>query len=378
MLRLKPSHLFCTAALAFFASSPLYAESELQLNIPHYFFDDYPVDDDWGIGIGYGYRFNNPWGIELSYTEIDTEFSRINTDLDVEHWQLNGLYHLNVDSPLKPFLMLGVGQLEGDAGALDDDTLASTLGVGFKYDIAPNWRFRTDARWHYTDDGSNDIYAVTLGISYVLGSSPSRSRPVAAAEVAPSPSTPVDTDSDGDGVTDQADRCPDTPAGAQVDASGCPIDSDDDGVADIDDRCPGTRANLKVDEQGCPVMLTETVSIDLEVHFDTGSSIVKPEYYDEVRRVADFLEQYDNTEVVIEGHSDTRGDANYNRELSQRRAEAVRNTLVNRMGVEADRVRAIGYGEDRPLMQGNTAEAHEANRRVVAEVSTRIQRPVTE
>lgn len=377
MLRPKSHHLLCAAALALCVSSPLQAESELQLNIPYYFFDDHAVDDDVGLGIGYGYRFNNAWGLELTYTQVDTELARSTTDMKLKHWQINGLYHFNVESALKPFLMVGIGHLEGDAGSLDDDTLASTLGVGIKYDITPRWRFRTDARWHYADDGPSDIYAVTLGLSYVLGGG--SSRPAAAATtVAPAPSAATATDSDGDGVPDQADRCPDTPAGVQVDGSGCPLDSDGDGVADVDDRCPGTRAGLRVDSQGCPVMLTETVSIDLQVHFDTASSVVKPEYYDEIRRVAEFLEQYDNTEVVIEGHSDTRGDADYNRALSQRRADAVRDTLVNRMGIDADRVRAIGYGEDRPLRHDNTAEAHEANRRVVAEVSTRVQRPATE
>src|SRR5690606_26727186 len=123
MLKLKTRHLLGATALALFAAPSLHAESELQLNISHYFFDDYAVDDDWGIGVGYGYRFNNPWGVELSYTEVDTELSGINTDMKLKHWQLNGLYHFNIDSALKPFLMLGVGHMEGDAGALDDDTL---------------------------------------------------------------------------------------------------------------------------------------------------------------------------------------------------------------------------------------------------------------
>lgn len=375
MPHLKPHYLLCALVLALLASSPLQAESELQLNIPYYFFDDHAADDDYGIGIGYGYRFNNPWGIEFSYTEVDTDLSHSNIDLKLEHWQLNGLYHFNVDSALKPFLMIGIGHLDGDAGSLDDDTWASTLGVGLKYDITPRWRFRTDARWHYADKGPNDIYAVTLGLSYVFGGG---SPAAAAVTAAPSPSAPAATDSDGDGVPDQADRCPDTPAGVRVDGSGCPLDSDGDGVADVNDRCPGTRAGVRVDEQGCPVMLTETVSIDLEVHFDTNSAEVKPEYYPQIRRVAEFLQQYENTEAVIEGHTDTRGDANYNRQLSQRRADAVRDTLISVMGVAADRVRAVGYGEERPLMEGNTAEAHAANRRVVAEVSARVQRPATE
>src|SRR5690606_13517137 len=160
---------------------------------------DHAVDDDRGLGIGYGYRFNNPWGVELSYTQVDSELTRTDIDMKLKHWQINGLYHFNVESDLKPVLMVGIVHLEGDAGALVRHTLALTLGAGVKYDITPRWRFRTDARWHYADDGPNDIYAVTLGLSYVLGGG--SSRPAAAATtVAPAPSAPTATDSDGDGV----------------------------------------------------------------------------------------------------------------------------------------------------------------------------------
>jgi outer membrane protein OmpA-like peptidoglycan-associated protein len=63
---------------------------------------------------------------------------------------------------------------------------------------------------------------------------------------------PLPKDADGDGVTDNLDRCPNTPAGTAVDATGCPKDSDGDGVADASDRCPNTPAGTAVDAAGCP------------------------------------------------------------------------------------------------------------------------------
>src|SRR6266571_4385444 len=60
-------------------------------------------------------------------------------------------------------------------------------------------------------------------------------------------------DFDNDGVPDNKDACPDTPAGAHVDATGCPVDSDADGVPDGIDQCPGTPAGAHVDAKGCPV-----------------------------------------------------------------------------------------------------------------------------
>ncbi len=60
-------------------------------------------------------------------------------------------------------------------------------------------------------------------------------------------------DADGDGVADADDKCPNTPAGVKVDATGCPVDSDGDGVADYLDKCPNTPSGVKVDATGCPV-----------------------------------------------------------------------------------------------------------------------------
>jgi len=60
-------------------------------------------------------------------------------------------------------------------------------------------------------------------------------------------------DSDGDGVFDEADQCPDTPKGVQVDANGCPVDSDGDGIPDYLDRCPDTPRGVQVDANGCPI-----------------------------------------------------------------------------------------------------------------------------
>ncbi|BCS94911.1 hypothetical protein DSLASN_05430 [Desulfoluna limicola] len=70
--------------------------------------------------------------------------------------------------------------------------------------------------------------------------------------------TPVDTDDDG--VADYLDQCPGTPVGTQVDDSGCqitPVDTDDDGVADYLDQCPGTPVGTQVDDSGCPVSVVD-------------------------------------------------------------------------------------------------------------------------
>jgi len=84
------------------------------------------------------------------------------------------------------------------------------------------------------------------------------------------------------------------------------------------------------------------------------------------------MDQYENTVVTVEGHTDSSGADAYNKALSQRRAESVKNMMVNRFNISRDRVTAVGYGEDRPVADNNTAAGREQNRRVVGSVSTKV------
>ncbi|MDV7400154.1 OmpA family protein, partial [Arthrospira platensis SPKY1] len=86
----------------------------------------------------------------------------------------------------------------------------------------------------------------------------------------------------------------------------------------------------------------------------------------EVKRVADFLNSYQDVTVEIEGHTDAQGAEAYNQTLSQRRADSVKKALVTRYGIAAERVKAIGYGESRPVASNDTAAGRAENRRVVA------------
>ena len=185
-------------------------------------------------------------------------------------------------------------------------------------------------------------------------------------------------------MIDSQDACPNTPYGEAVDAQGCPVkqpepapeppkDSDGDGVIDGLDACPDTASDLVVDAQGCPKLVDKTVTIRLNVQFDTDQAIVKPDYFSEIERVAEFMRTYPNTQVVIEGHTDSRGAESYNRTLSQQRADAVQRVLVETFAIDAQRVDAKGYGEAQPIASNETAEGRRQNRRVDAVISTQVQ-----
>lgn len=115
----------------------------------------------------------------------------------------------------------------------------------------------------------------------------------------------------------------------------------------------------------------EAVRVELDVKFDFDNSQVKPESYGDIKNLADFLTQYPQTTTVVEGHTDSVGSDAYNQTLSERRANAVRDVLVNQYGVGSDRVSAAGYGESRPVADNASADGRAVNRRVEAEVEAR-------
>jgi outer membrane protein OmpA-like peptidoglycan-associated protein len=101
-----------------------------------------------------------------------------------------------------------------------------------------------------------------------------------------------------------------------------------------------------------------TATFKSDVFFDFDSSALKPGAYTEIGRVADVLNRYPQTTIRVEGHTDATGPETYNQNLSERRAEAVRNALVQR-GVDSRRMYSIGFGESQPISSNNAA-----NRRV--------------
>ncbi|MOA00288.1 Outer membrane porin F precursor [compost metagenome] len=161
------------------------------------------------------------------------------------------------------------------------------------------------------------------------------------------------------------------PAAAPVPAPEVCSDSDNDGVCDNVDKCPDTPANVTVDADGCPAV-AEVVRVELDVKFDFDKSVVKPNSYGDIKNLADFMKQYPQTTTVVEGHTDSVGPDAYNQKLSQRRADAVKQVLVQD-GVEASRVSSVGYGESRPVADNGTAEGRAVNRRVEAQVEAQAK-----
>ena len=165
-------------------------------------------------------------------------------------------------------------------------------------------------------------------------------------------------DGDGDGVCDGIDQCPETPKGCIVDVRGCPLDSDGDGVCDGIDQCPDTPKGVRrLDEKGC-----SPISV-VGIHFDFDKATIHPSSYPELDEFVAFLKENPKLPVEIQGHTDSRGKADYNQKLSERRAEAVRDYFISK-GIPASQMITKGYGMTRPIADNATEEGRAMNRRI--------------
>jgi OOP family OmpA-OmpF porin len=117
-----------------------------------------------------------------------------------------------------------------------------------------------------------------------------------------------------------------------------------------------------------PVVLSpeKEETVNLLIEFDFDKSVVKPEFYSNVNAVGEFLQNYPTATITVEGHTDNVGKNAYNQKLSERRAKAVKKYIVDKFGIDAKRIKAIGYGESKPVDTNETAEGRYHNRRVQA------------
>lgn len=147
-------------------------------------------------------------------------------------------------------------------------------------------------------------------------------------------------------------------------------DYDGDGVIKARDLCATSSPGAAINNAGCDPEKIQKIRHKLLINFDNNSYQVKPEFYAEIKALADFMSEHPTTRVTIEGHTSKLGRKAHNKTLSQNRAQAVKDILVTRFSIDADRVTAIGYGFEKLLSEANDPAAHARNRRIVAEIST--------
>lgn len=307
---------------------------------PH---DSRRVDSDVAYGVLLGRNFANNLSAEFGFDSGDFDGRGATNDLSIDAYSLSLLAHAYRESRIHPYLKGGFAYTDlNRGGRSNDDGFMFQAGLGLLANLTTNesgsrvlqLRGEVLNRWALSgpdEGGDPSDFMAGLGLQFNFG----KPRPVVVAAAAPEPepepapvAPPPPADTDGDGVTDDKDLCPDTK--------------------------PGTR----VGPQGCDCDLTATLTFKFDSAELTDADV------EILGQVVETLKRLSWTSGVIEGHTDSVGPEAYNQQLSERRANTVRQFLLAR-GVGDDRMRAVGFGESKPVADNATAEGRAENRRVV-------------
>ena len=161
----------------------------------------------------------------------------------------------------------------------------------------------------------------------------------------------AEEDEDGDGIPDFADICPGTPRGDAVGQDGCPKGA---AVAQTEEKKVLYNNNNR---REIPANSFENIL------FDFDRSELKPQYYSALDEFVNMLKQNRNVQVEIQGYTDNIGTAEYNQRLSEARARAVKNYLVEK-GVQKERLYPVGFGYELSRAPNDTETGRALNRRV--------------
>ena len=159
-------------------------------------------------------------------------------------------------------------------------------------------------------------------------------------------------------------------------------DTDGDGVYDDKDQCPGTPPNTEVNDLGCAKKKMENITLD-NLNFITGTARLNPGQEAKVKKMVDTIRERldDIDKIIVEGHTDSVGNEDYNMRLSQDRAATIAKLLVDRVPMPSDKVIPMGKGETSPVDSNETKAGRANNRRVelrVVHLSDQTEAPKTE
>ncbi|KZN13878.1 OmpA family protein [Marinomonas sp. TW1] len=340
-------------------------------SIGHYDMDnDRDEENDTAYSLGLGYQFDNPWAVEFVYLNADTESAQTGNKVDVDQYRLDGLYHLpNVSRyNLTPYLAAGVGTTDFSTNA--DNNVEINAGGGLKYAINDSLALRADFRLVNDVEDHHVDKVSSIGLQMTFGH---KGNHEASQEM---DFQPIDYDENVDQATDEmADTTPANEPETITEIEQPVITEDNppmENTVEQEEPLPeppvtadGTEPSLS--EQAAVVAAQPPIKLNIQ--FASNQTQVPQKFYPEVEKLATFLMENPNTTVVIEGHTDDTGAASYNQKVSEERANAIADVLVEIFGIPENRVSAIGYGEDKPLFDNDSAEHRQANRRVVAVIS---------
>jgi OOP family OmpA-OmpF porin len=380
------------------------------------------LEDDVQLGLALGY-YTDYGRVEFEILNLRNDFES-GAHLGAERLEaLAGLVNVwfgfgGQDSRFRPYVGGGIGVADMSADPLGDTVAIAQLGAGFDYRYQPRWVLDTQIRYisageleethtdAHTYTYSYEGFLLTTGFRrHSFDPTPYRDGdgdgvPDKVDDCRRSKSgSIVDTkgcagDSDNDGINDGEDKCPSTPSGEEVNSRGCSIDPDKDGVVAGIDECPDTPAGELVNSRGCSddddrdgvinsadacpntdeglTVLSNGCGSEQEwvlrgVYFEFDRSRLTKNAKQILDGLGQIVKSSPGAKIELQGHTDDKGGQKYNEDLSQARADQVKDYLVG-LGIRADRISTVGYGESKPTVANTSDDSREVNRRVVVKV----------
>lgn len=333
---MKSKNIRALACVPFFLSANVFAETQTGIYIApsvsyqnyggNILSDDFNIDSDTGYSVGVGYSFESPWSAELVYTDVDANHAANGLEVETSYFHLDGLYEFSRDENWTPFAVLGLGQQTFEVDTYDEEDVQLNAGWGLKYIFNEHFAIRADLRatWGAEDDDVGSLF--NAGLVFSFGSSNN---------------------------AESAEEAAKREARAAEEAARRKAQAAEEAARNA------ARAAEEV---------TEDKEFNLSVKFKNNSSVMERASEPELAKLAEFLIAHPKAKVVIEGHSDSLGNAAYNKDLSKKRAEKVMSILRSDFRINAMRMRAVGFGEENPIADNATSEGRSLNRRVVAKV----------
>jgi OmpA-OmpF porin, OOP family len=307
----------------------------------------------WGLHTRY--QFTPEDALQLNYSHLEFE----NTDINARVIDLMYLNRINEGDKFTPFLGIGAGvaDMANISPYHDGLKFASRARAGVEYAVTDDLVASLYADYHFigkmpfnsVDEENEDesfpgreIFAVIpqVGLTYFFGPDKEIEDKKEPSEKNIQPVVPVNTSQ---------------------------LDDDKDGIINLNDKCPETLQGQTVNDYGC--MKDEKLSMRLEVLFPTGQRELNSEANSHLNSLAEFMNEHPETKLEVQGHTDNVGSSKINKEISEERAMAIKEFLVEEAGINPSRINVYGHGERKPLRENSTPEGRAENRRAVGVIT---------
>jgi len=321
------------------------------------------------LGIHFGYRLNQRWGINSLYTTSDT-VDAPNLDIQTTRVHVAGLYHLRPYRLIQPYFGSGLGQTIFKSEQNTDSQTVVNVSAGLY--VAPTgwaWPIRIAYNSFYSTE--NDLIDNTFMISFSHFFGPelkSKSvTPPPAPELSALPTEvsvevhPLAQSLPPEGFIASEKSATDsvllaTPS-ASTDASGFTVQLSEDCIPPSC-TAPGIQNQAgSVEEQSMAIP-------SIDIRFSVDSTEVLRQSKEAIETLAKYLKQNPHQQIIFAGHSDAQGSRAYNKSLSINRAIRIRDILVYQYSLDRLRIKVLGFGEDRPVADNSSESGRAENRRV--------------